>query len=207
MTEMFLQDLEACIRDTDLIPDFLERVSKSLPGRWVVRKAYHEPVLFGLDVKNKGFGDFDKVNKDNRWEDLGLTGDDYYDILRGENEILFEDWCDRFFNQFGLKLIILGRMGGYWGFKVEDLDDFNGILKINEAVVAKYLEAGYEEAEEVFDNMETSDLDNLIELDPTFKEYLVTFTEDIQNISNERETDEYADRFYNDCCADFEGIY
>ena len=204
--EDYTYDVIEYIKDYDIVPDFLKRAAADLPGEWKVRTAHNDPLFFGLNVKGKGFGDYDKINRDNRWEEMGVGLDEYYDVISNENEVFFMEWDREFSDSFGLELGVQGRSGGYWGFTIEDLTDFDYVLELNKDVVQSVLDRlekdGIDLDEEYFvsdtiiNRMTEEDLDNLIRFNPKMLKALTDFTNCIFEASDYRETDEFSDDIY-----------
>lgn len=194
------------IKDCDVVQYFLKRAAADLPGEWKVRTAHRDPLFFGLNVKGKGFGDYNKFNKDNRWEEMGVGIDEYYDVIYDETRIYFKEWERWFSDNFGLDLNVQGRSGGYWGFTIEDLTDFDYVLELNEDVVQSVLDRlgkdGIDLDEEysvsvtIIDSMNEDELDNLIRFNPKMLKALTQFTNCLFEASDYRETDEYSDDLY-----------
>lgn len=202
----YIYEIIEYIKDYDIVEDFLKRAANDLPGDWKVRTAHMDPKFFGLNVKGKGFGDYDKINKDNRWEDMGVGLDEYYDVISNENEIFFMEWDREFSDGFGLELGVQGRSGGYWGFTVEDLTDFDYVLELNKDVVQSALDRleanGIDLDEEYFvsdtiiNTMSEEELDRLIRFNPKMLKALTEFTNCIFEASDYRETDEWSNDIY-----------
>jgi hypothetical protein len=204
--EDYTYDVIEYIKDYDFVQDFLKRAATDLPGEWKVRTAHRDPLFFGLNVKGKGFGDYDKINRDNRWEEMGVGLDEYYDVISNENEVFFMEWDREFSDGFGLELGVQGRSGGYWGFTIEDLTDFDYVLELNKDVVQSALDRlekdGIDLDEEYFvsdtiiNSMTEEELDNLIRFNPKMLKALTDFTNCIFEASDYRETDEFSDDIY-----------
>ena len=58
--ENYTYDIIDYIKNSDMVEDFLKREASNLPGTWEVRTAHNNPKFFGLNVKGKGFGDYNK---------------------------------------------------------------------------------------------------------------------------------------------------
>lgn len=204
--EDYTYDVIEGIKDYDIVQDFLKRAAADLPGEWKVRTAYRDPLFFGLNVKGKGFGDYDKINRDNRWEEMGVGLDEYYDVISNENEVFFMEWDREFSDSFGLDLGVQGRSGGYWGFTIEDLTDFDYVLELNEDVIQSVLDRlekdgidldeEYSVSDTIIDSMTEDELDNLIRFNPKMLKALTDFTNCIFEASDYRETDEFSDDIY-----------
>ena len=202
----YTYDIMDYIKDSDIVEDFLKRAADDLPGAWKVRTAYNDPKFFGLNVKGKGFGDYNKINRDNRWEEMGVGLDEYYDVISDENEVLFMEWDREFSDGFGLELGVQGRSGGYWGFTVEDLTDFNYVLELNKDIVQSALnrlekdgidlDEEYSIADTIINSMTEEELDKLIRFNHKMLKALTKFTNSIFEASDYRETDEWSDDIY-----------
>lgn len=194
------------IKESDMVEDFLKRTADSLQGNWEIRTAHRDPKFFGLNVKGKGFGDYNKVNKNNRWEEMGVGVDEYYDIISDENESIFFEWDRIFSDNFGLDLMVQGRSDGYWGFKIEDLTDFDYVLELNSDIVQAALnrlakdgidlDEVYSISDTIIDSMSEDELDNLIKFKPELLKALNEFTNAIYDASDYRETDDYAEDIF-----------
>lgn len=204
--EDYTYDVIEYVKDCDIVPDFLKRAAADLPGEWKVRTAHSDPLFFGLNVKGKGFGDYDKINRDNRWEEMGVGLDEYYDVISNENEVFFMEWDREFSDSFGLELGVQGRSGGYWGFTIEDLTDFDYVLELNKDVIQSALDRlekdgidldeEYLVSDTIIDSMTEEELDNLIRFNPKMLKALTDFTNCIFEASDYRETDEFSDDIY-----------
>jgi hypothetical protein len=204
--EDYTYDVIEYIKDYDFVEDFLKRAADKLPGTWKVRTAHRDPLFFGLNVKGKGFGDYDKFNKDNRWEKMGVGIDEYYDVIYDEIGIYFREWERWFSDNFGLNLDAQGRSGGYWGFTIEDLTNFDYVLELNKDVIQSALDRlekdGIDLDEEYFvsdtiiNSMTEEELDDLIRFNPKMLKALTQFTNCLFEASDYRETDEYSDDLY-----------
>lgn len=202
----YIYEIIEYIKDYDIIKDFLKKAANDLPGAWKVRTAHTDPEFFGLNVKGKGFGDYDKINKDNRWEDMGVGLDEYYDVISNENEVFFMEWDREFSDGFGLELGVQGRSGGYWGFTVEDLTDFDYVLELNKDMVQSALDRleangidldeEYFVADTIINTLSEEELDDLIRFNPKMLKALTEFTNCIFEASDYRETDEWSDDIY-----------
>lgn len=204
--EDYTYEVIGFIEESDMIEDFLKRASDYLQGNWKIRKVQRDPKFFGLDVKGKGFGDYNKVNKNNRWEEMGVGIDEYYDIISDENEQIFFEWDRIFSDNFGLDLAVQGRSDGYWGFTIEDLTDFDYVLELNKDVLQSVLnriekdgidlDEEYSISDTIIDSMSEDELDNLIEFKPKLLKTLNEFTNAIYEASDYRETDDYAEDIF-----------
>lgn len=204
--ENYTYDIIDYIKDYDMVEDFLKREASNLSGTWEVRTANNNPKFFGLNVKGKGFGDYNKVNKNNRWEEMGIGLDEYYDIISDENEQIFFEWDRIFSDNFGLDLMVQGRSGGYWGFKIEDLTDFDYVLELNKDIIQAALnrlakdgidlDEEYSISDTIIDSMSEDELDNLIKFKPELLKALTEFTNAIYDASDYRETDDYAEDIF-----------
>lgn len=204
--EDYTYEVIGFIEESDMIEDFLKRASDYLQGNWKIRKVQHDPKFFGLDVKGKGFGDYNKVNKNNRWEEMGVGIDEYYDIISDENEQIFFEWDRIFSDNFGLDLAVQGRSDGYWGFTIEDLTDFDYVLELNKDVLQSVLnriekdgidlDEEYSISDTIIDSMSEDELDNLIKFKPKLLKTLNEFTNAIYEASDYRETDDYAEDIF-----------
>lgn len=83
--------------------------------------ADRQNVLFVLDVKYEGQGDWDKFNKDGRAEERGLSEEGYWDMIQTHNKAFYDDWDAKFLDQYQHDLFTAGRSGGYWGIKADFL--------------------------------------------------------------------------------------
>lgn len=137
---------------------------------------------------------------------MGVGLDEYYDVISNENEVFFMEWDREFSDSFGLELGVQGQSGGYWGFTIEDLTDFDYVLELNKDVVQSTLDRlekdGIDLDEEYFvsdtiiNRMTEEDLDNLIRFNPKMLKALTDFTNCIFEASDYRETDEFSDDIY-----------
>ena len=204
--ENYTYDIIDYIKDSDMVEDFLKREASNLPGTWEVRTANNNPKFFGLNVKGKGFGDYNKINRDNRWEDMGVGLDEYYDIISDENEALFMEWDREFSDGFGLELGVQGLSGGYWGFTVEDLTNFDYVLELNKDIVQSALDRleddgidlneEYSIADTIINSMTEEELGEFIKFKTEMLKALTDFTNSIYKASDYRETDEWSDNIY-----------
>lgn len=182
-------------------------------GNWDVRTWFRDPHMFALNVKGKGFGDYDKINKDGRFSDLGYDENSYYDYNQSNNQILFEEYERTFDEKFALSLYAGGRMGGWWGFKIDDLDSsFEYCFewdsqKLNDFYESyglplfadasefdselDWYELGQEAADEHFD-----ELFGMIKFKPEFKQSLEEFAGTIYRVSDDMEADAYNDEAF-----------
>lgn len=210
----FISGVEDVFYNSGELENVIERNIETLDfGRWDVRTWYHEPHMFALDVKGKGFGDFDKINKDNRFSSRGYTEESYFDYNQSNNEILFNEWSREFQDEFALDLVAGGRSGGWWGFKIDDLySSFEYCFQFNEAKLKEFydnkglplfgdaseFDTGidfYEIGEETADS-NFEDVLNMIEFKPEFKKMLEEFANNIDSASASMEGDEYNDEAF-----------
>lgn len=104
--------------------------------------------------------------------------------------MFFNNWETVFKEEFGLTLDVTGRSGGWWGFKADDLTDFNYVLQLKEDKVKEL----YSNADAEF--AEDDELDYFFKQDFfDFREEFVTtvnnFVEDINSASENWESDEW----------------
>lgn len=173
--------------EVDLTPDF-EREADSLDGWWEVRRYRGYDYLL-LNVKGLGLGDFSKVEND-------MDYDTYLSIVENNNENIFRMFEEDFNQSFGVSLECLGRSGGWWGFKIDDLSDFNYVIDLDEDFVSNiYSKLEQDVNDEVVflpdDLLDDDDFDNAVKLKPEFKDALNSFYKGIVNESEYMESDEF----------------
>lgn len=173
--------------EVDLTPDF-EREADSLDGMWEVRRYHHHDYLL-LNVKGLGLGDFSKVEND-------MDYDTYLYIVEDHNENIFRMFEEDFNQSFGVSLECLGRSGGWWGFKIDDLSDFDYVIDLDEDFVSNIYNKLKQDVndETVFDRLDDlleSDFDNVLKLKPEFRDALNSFYKGIVNESEYMESDEF----------------
>ncbi len=197
--------------DFDIICD--DNLGK-LQGPWAVRTYRFGNHLLALNVKGKGFGDFEKINKGGRFSSLGYDQENYYDYNQSNNELFFKDWEEKFLDKFNLSLCVAGRSGGWWGFTTEDLkDNFNEIFQLNEENIRNIFNSKYptllkdveefdsdyddeELADEIFDELSGEELAKLVEFKPEFITMCDEFSESVATTSDLMEGDDYNDEAF-----------
>lgn len=207
----FKEAIKDRIRESG-IEDILENLVGTLDiGDWDLRTYYHGTHLFALNVKGKGFGNYDSFNKEGRAENIGVSSEKYLDNNFKHNTDFFETWADEFQNDFAIQLNAGGRSGGWWGFEPDDISSsFDYCFTFNDeklkALYDKYATtlfndasefdgdiSFYEIGEEVYDEASPEELDELIKFSSSFREKLEEFANSVNKESDFMETDEYND--------------
>lgn len=202
--EAFLDNMKSYI-DEETIDNILSSVS----GRWALR-SYRDYYVV-LNVKGKGMGNFELYNKDNRAPDVKAAEHNYENNLQYYRDGFYQDWRETFRDEFGVELYIMGRMGGWWGFKEDDFIDRLTIDsdKLRRVFEEKYstLFAGTEDSDDEEDvavevlEDDSINLAEIIKIDPEFKSYMEDFAASVDKTSDYWESKEFNDEQYK---IDFE---
>lgn len=202
--EAFLDNMKSYI-DEETIDNILSSVS----GRWALR-SYRDYYVV-LNVKGKGWGNFELYNKDNRAPDVKAAEHNYENNLQYYRDGFYQDWRETFRDEFGVELYIMGRMGGWWGFKEDDFIDRLTIDsdKLRRVFEEKYstLFAGTEDSDDEEDvavevlEDDSINLAEIIKIDPEFKSYMEDFAASVDKTSDYWESKEFNDEQYK---IDFE---
>jgi hypothetical protein len=199
--EAFLDNMKSYI-DEETIDNILSSVS----GRWALR-SYRDYYVV-LNVKGKGFGNYDRFNFENRAEKVNkLASYDYEKMMFRHIDDFWDDLKEDFQREFGVELCSLGRYGGWWGFSADDFVDhivakdsaLRGIYdqRVGTLFVGTEDEDDVEDiAVDVLEDM-SIDLSSLVEIEPSFKESLEAMDASITKTSDYWETDEFNDEEYN----------
>lgn len=170
--------------EVDLTSDF-EREADSLDGWWEVRRYRGYDYLL-LNVKGLGLGDFSKVKGD-------IDYDTYLNHLEFYNSDVFRMFEREFNETFGVNLECLGRSGGWWGFKIDDLSDFDYVIDLDEDFVSNIYNKLNDDVVFLPDDLLDDDFDNAVKLKPEFRDALNFFYKEIVSESEYMESDEYND--------------
>ena len=201
--EAFLDNMKSYI-DEETIDNILSSVS----GRWALR-SYRDYYVV-LNVKGKGWGNFDLYNKDNRAASWKLASAGYESIMQHHQDDFYQEWNETFKEEFGVDVYVLGRSGGWWGFKEDDFLDELTVDndKLREVFDSRYatLFAGTEDSDDEEDvavevlEDDSVNLAEIIKIDPEFKSYMEDFAASVDKTSDYWESEEFNDEQYK---ADF----
>ena len=97
------------------------REKAGMDDSWHTYSDHHE-LLFVLNVKYKGQGDWNKFNKDGRADELDISDEDYWEMLQVHIKDFYDDWNAAFMEKYKYELYAAGRSGGYWGIATDFLD-------------------------------------------------------------------------------------
>lgn len=196
--ETFKDDLESYIYENmDLGDKLADKLNDITEGSWDNRTYHYQPDFVALNVKGKGMGDYSKVS------DI-LSEDDYIAELGRSIQYFFDDWERIFKEDFGLILDVMGRSGGWWGFKADDLTDFRYVLQLNEDKVkelySKMEAESIDEYTDFYELFDTDDSDDFFEGDffdfrEDFAVMVNNFVNDVKATSDHFEGDEYNNGF------------
>lgn len=196
--ETFKDNLESYIYENmDLGDKLADKLNDITEGSWDNRTYHYQPDFVALNVKGKGMGDYSKVS------DI-LSEDDYIAELGRSIQYFFNDWEQIFREDFGLTLGVMGRSGGWWGFKADDLTDFKYVLQLNEDKVkelySKMDAESIDEYTDFYELFDTDDSDDFFEGDffdftEDFAVMVNNFVNDIKATSDHFEGDEYNNEF------------
>ena len=175
--ETFKDDLESYVYENmDLGDQLADKLNDITEGSWDNRTYHYQPDFVALNVKGKGMGDYSKVS------DI-LSEEDYMAELGRHIQYFFDDWERIFREDFGLTLDVMGRSGGWWGFKADDLTDFRYVLQLKEDKVKElYSQMDAESIDEYTDFYELFDTD---ESDAFFEGDFFDFREEFVEKVNE----------------------
>ena len=157
---------------------------------------YYEEIFYSC-IKGKGMGDYSKVS------DI-LSEEDYMAELGRHIQYFFDDWERIFREDFGLTLDVMGRSGGWWGFKADDLTDFRYVLQLKEDKVKElYSQMDAESIDEYTDFYELFDTDesdaffegDFFDFREEFVEKVNEFVNDVKATSDHFEGDDYNNEF------------
>lgn len=182
--EVFKDTLQDYVYENmDLGDRLADKLNEVTNGKQDNRTYHYQPDFVALNVKGKGTGDYSKVSDT-------ISEDDYYQLIERNISMFFNNWETVFKEEFGLTLDVTGRSGGWWGFKADDLTDFNYVLQLKEDKVKEL----YSNADAEF--AEDDELDYFFKQDFfDFREEFVTtvnnFVEDINSASENWESDEW----------------
>jgi hypothetical protein len=186
---------------------------KQLDGPWDVRTYFHEPHLLALNVKGKGAGDWDKYDLNGRASKFDADYDQYYNMLQGNIDSFFEGWAETFKEDYGVDLYAGGRSGGWWGFKIDDIDTDSDIFQMNKEKVRQLFDTkaptlllSEGEEDEDFDIQDFAydlasevDASEYISFTPSFVRDCNYFYSEIIQTSDEWESQDWNDeQFEND---------
>lgn len=158
--ETFKEDLiDYVYENIDLGDPLADKLNKITNGSWDNRTYHYQPDFVALNVKGKGAGDYSKVADK-------ITENDYYDSLGRSIQYFFNDWERIFREDFGLNFDVMGKNGGWWGFKADDLTDFRYVLQLNE-----------NKAKELYDKMDAESIDEDIDFYDLFNDDVDDFFE------------------------------
>ena len=201
--EAFEDNMKSYLNDAETLDGIID---KELSGRWSVR-SYRDYYVV-LNVKGKGFGDYDRFNKGDRAEKVNkLAPYDYEKMMFHHIDDFWEDLKEDFQREFDIELCSLGRSGGWWGFRADEFVDHivvkdSALRDIYDQRVGT-LFVGTEDEDDVediaVDVLEDMDVDlsSLVEIEPSFKESLEAMDASITKTSDYWETDEFNDEEYN----------
>jgi len=190
--EVFKDTLQDYVYENmDLGNRLADKLNEVTNGKWDNRTYHYQPDFVALNVKGKGTGDYSKVSDT-------ISEDDYYQLIERNISMFFNNWETVFKEEFGLTLDVTGRSGGWWGFKADDLTDFNYVLQLKEDKVKElYSKMNTESVEEsIYNVFDSDEIDYFFEQDFfDFREEFVTtvnnFVEDINSASEDWESDEW----------------
>lgn len=191
--ELFKDLLEDYVHENIDMGDLLaEKLNYITDGQWDNRTYHYQPDFVALNVKGKGAGDYSKVS------DI-LSEDEYYGELDMNIQYFFNEWEEIFRNNFGLSLDVMGRSGGWWGFKADDLTDFGYVLHLKEDRVNDYyskLDAESKEYDNIYNVFDESEIDAFFEedffdFDQNFIDTINKFIDNVNQTSDEWESDEW----------------
>lgn len=190
--EVFKDTLQDYVYENmDLGNRLADKLNEVTNGKWDNRTYHYQPDFVALNVKGKGTGDYSKVSDT-------ISEDDYYQLIERNISMFFKNWETVFKEEFGLTLDVTGRSGGWWGFKADDLTDFNYVLQLKEDKIKElYSKMNTEAVEEsIYNVFDSDEIDYFFEQDFfDFREEFVTtvnnFVEDINSASEDWESDEW----------------
>lgn len=191
--ELFKDLLEDYVHENIDMGDLLaEKLNYLTDGQWDNRTYHYKPDFVALNVKGKGAGDYSKVS------DI-LSEDEYYGELDMNIQYFFNEWEEIFRNNFGLSLDVMGRSGGWWGFKADDLTDFGYVLHLKEDRVNDYyskLDAESKEYDNIYNVFDESEIEAFFEedffdFDQNFIDTINKFIDSVNQTSDEWESDEW----------------
>lgn len=192
--ETFKDDVESYVYENmDLGDQLADKLNNITEGSWDNRTYHYKPDFVALNVKGKGAGDYSKVSDK-------ISEDDYYNSLSRSIQYFFDDWERIFREDFGLNFDVMGRSGGWWGFKADDLTDFRYVLQLNEDKVKElYNKMGAESIDEYTDFYELFDTDDsndffegdFFDFREEFVERVNEFVSDVNATSDHFASDDY----------------